>query len=142
MAQAEPTAKLYTPTLLALSVELANFPYDPNAQLQGRASSRTCGSEVVLSASTTEFGQLGMQVTACAVGQAAAALFAAHVTADGAARDVATLTIQLEAIQSWLETDASAPDIARIELIEPARGYPARHAAILLPWRAALDALA
>jgi len=138
MAEAEPAAKLYTPTLLALSVELAEFPHDPNAAIQGRASSRTCGSEVVLSASNEQLGQLGLRVAACAVGQAAAALFAACATG----QDRVSLTAQLEALENWLTRQGDAPDIPRIELIEPARDYPARHAAIVLPWRAALDALA
>ena len=138
MAEAEPAAKLYTPTLLALSVELADFPHDPNAAVQGRASSRTCGSEVVLSASNEQLGQLGLHVAVCAVGQAAAALFAACA----AGQNKAALVAQLEALERWLAKQGDAPNIPRIELIEPARDYTARHAAIALPWRAALDALA
>ncbi|WP_299192596.1 iron-sulfur cluster assembly scaffold protein [uncultured Erythrobacter sp.] len=138
MSQADSAAKLYTPNLLALSVELAAFPHDPNAAFQGRASSRTCGSEVLLSASNAQLGQLGLQVAACAVGQAAAALFA--VAAPG--KDAASLEAQMQSLEQWLAGEGEAPDLARIHLIEPARAYPARHAAILLPWRAALDALA
>lgn len=138
MSQADPAAKLYTPNLLALSVELAAFPHDPNAAFQGRASSRTCGSEVVLSASNAQLGQLGMQVAACAVGQAAAALFAAA----GPGQDAGSLEVQMKTLEQWLTGNGKVPDFPRIHLIEPARAYPARHAAILLPWRAALDALA
>ena len=137
-ASQDRSTKLYTPTLLALSVELAAYPHDPNAALQGRAKSRTCGSEIVLSASNSELGQLGLQVTACAVGQASAALFAANASNQTATK----LEQELDEMTRWLSGEGAAPDLPRIGLLEPARDYPGRHEAILLPWRAAFDALA
>ncbi|QYU66279.1 hypothetical protein J4558_14920 [Leptolyngbya sp. 15MV] len=44
-------------------------------------------------------------------------------------------------IALWLSGAGPRPDWPGLELLEPARAYPARHAAILLPWKAALAAL-
>lgn len=133
---ADASAKLYSPALLALATELANHPIDDAAPLQGRAKSRTCGSEVALSADVG-FSSLGLLVSACAVGQASAAIFAS--SALGLDRE--GIEARLDQLERWLAGEAGQPDIARIEMIEPARGFAGRHAAILLPWRAALDAL-
>ncbi|GMN01468.1 iron-sulfur cluster assembly scaffold protein [Erythrobacter sp. MTPC3] len=133
-------AKLYSPSLLALSIELAEFPHDHGQPLQGYAKSRTCGSEVTVSCDTSDNGglrHLGMLVKACAVGQGSAAIMASY--APGRTR--ADIIAQLEAIEAWLTTDAPPPSLDRWELVEPARAYPARHEAILIPWRAAVDAL-
>ncbi len=46
-----------------------------------------------------------------------------------------------QALAAWLTNDGAMPDWPGIALLEPARGYPARHGAILLAWDAALDAL-
>lgn len=134
------SSKLYTPDLLALSVELAQYPLDESAPLQGSARSKTCGSEVLMSAHPQEpnaMRQVGMQVTACAVGQASAAIFAAEVP--GLSRDQIAAT--QTALEQWLHGDNSSDILPRLERLEAARAFPARHGAILLPWRAALDAL-
>jgi hypothetical protein len=71
--------KLYTPDLLSLAVSLAEFPLDPAATMHGAARSATCGSTVSVGYGIDPDGRLegiGMRVSACAVGQAAAALFA------------------------------------------------------------------
>ena len=138
--KANGAARLYTPTLLALAVELAAFPRDPAQALQGRSKSRTCGSEVLLSGALSADGaikQIGMEVSACAVGQASAAIFAA--AAPG--MDAAAINAKLEAMGDWLRGDAPHSILPRLELLEAARAYPARHEAILLPWRAAAAAL-
>lgn len=133
-------AKLYSPSLLALSIELAGVPHDGGQPLQGHAKSRTCGSEVSVSCDIDESGglrHLGMLVKACAVGQASAAIMAAYAPGKTAKE----IGAKLDAIQAWLTTDAPPPAIDRWQLLEPARAYPARHEAILIPWRAAADAL-
>ncbi len=129
-------APLYSPQLLALAVELADYPFDPAAPFTGEARSRSCGSTVLLS-SGDEMRSLGLRVTACAVGQASAAIFARHC--EGA--DAGTLADTLDALEGWLASKAPMPDWPDMHLIAPARDYPGRHGAILLPWKAALDAL-
>jgi hypothetical protein len=47
----------------------------------------------------------------------------------------------LAALTAWLAGSAGLPEWPGIEAIVPARDYPARHGAIMLPWTAACDAL-
>ena len=45
------------------------------------------------------------------------------------------------AIRAWLADGAPRPAWPGLELLEPARAYPARHGAILLAWQAATELL-
>ena len=139
-APARGGAALYTPEILALAVELADYPWTGGLQRFGQASSRICGSKVAVALSTDVDGsisQIGARVSACAIGQAAAALFlrASH------GRDHDDLAAALEAMECWLAGEGELPSWPGIERLASARLYSARHAAILLPWKAALAAL-
>lgn len=130
---------LYTPELLALAVSLADVPLGEDLPLRGEAVSRTCGSTLAIGVRCDEAGRIervGMQVSACAVGQAAAAIFAAG--ARGASAD--EIAAAESAISDWLG-GGDTPAWPAIEKIAGARPHPARHGAILLPWRAARAAL-
>lgn len=133
-------ARLYTPELLGLAVDLAKWPRLEDAGLRGEARSPTCGSTLAIDLMLGEGGRierLGMAVRACAVGQASAAIFAR--AAEGrTAGDIADALSHLEA---WLTGEGPLPNWPGLAPIEPARAYPARHGAILLPWRAAIAAL-
>ena len=131
-----PGGALYSPALLALAVELASYPFDPAALLIGEAHSRSCGSTIRIS-SDEGFENLGLKVTACAVGQASAAIFARHVRGN----DGAEIQTALAEIIDWLAGEGDTPTWPDIAMLEGAREYPGRHGAILLPWRAAIDAL-
>ncbi|WP_229658465.1 hypothetical protein [Tsuneonella deserti] len=78
-----------------------------------------------------------MRVTACAVGQAAAALFLDAV----GGRDRRAIELSRDAIAEWLSGEGERPEWPGLENIEAARAYPARHGAVLLAWNAALAAL-
>ncbi len=135
---AAPMAALYSPHLLSLAVELANYPFDKDKPAIGHARSRTCGSTISLSGGSPErIDDLGMRVAACAVGQAAAAVFAQ--SAQG--RDAADIGHTLDELRGWIAGSGPAPDWPGIAALEPALPHAGRHEAILLPWRAALDAL-
>lgn len=72
-------AKLYSPEVLALATGLADYPLDPSLPLTGEARSRTCGSAIRLGLALDDAGRIariGMQVSACAIGQASAMLLA------------------------------------------------------------------
>ena len=132
--------RLYTPDLLAAAVELANYPPIENGALRGTARSATCGSTVEMDLACNPDGRiadLGMRVHACAVGQGAATLFARHASG----RSLKNIADAERALRAWLENDALAPDWPGLALIAPAREYRGRHGAMLLPWKAALDAL-
>lgn len=131
---------LYTPELLGLAVELAAHPLREDLPRRGEAHSRICGSRVIVTLDADEAGRIaaiGARVTACAIGQAAAALFLR--SAEG--RDANEIAAALEALEAWLAGEGEPPGWPGIAQIETARPYTARHPAILLPWKAALEAL-
>lgn len=133
-------ARLYTPELLGLAVELAGYPPLQDPSLHGEARSVTCGSTLAMDLGLDADGRvdrLGMRVRGCAVGQAAAAIFARHAIG----RRPSDLRATIPPLEQWLAGGGMLPDWPDLSLIEPARAYPARHGAILLPWRAALAAL-
>lgn len=134
------STKLYTPRLLGLAAELAEYPYSENLPLQSEARSKTCGSSIALSAETDGAGNLikiGMQVTACAVGQSSAAIMGRSAKGQNAA-DVAGVYRDIEA---WLAGRSQMPDWPGMVWLEPALAHPGRHGALLLPWKALYEAL-
>ena len=137
---AAPRTTLYSPQMLALAVELADVPLDPRAPYSGDVRSRTCGSTLAIGCTIDNDGaisNIGMKVSACAVGQAAAAIFAS----DAVGRNFADLKAAERSIAAWLSSGGELPDWPRLGMLEPALPHKGRHEAILLPWRAALDAL-
>ena len=80
---------------------------------------------------------MAVAVRACAVGQAAAAIFARAAPGRGGDEIGATHAALLE----WLAGTGPLPDWPGLAAIAPAREFPARHGAIMLPWTAARDAL-
>lgn len=133
-------AKLYTPGVLALAVNLADCPLLPNHNHQADARSPTCGSTITVGIDCDHGGvikSVGLSVSACAIGQASAAIMAKN----GTGRDLAWLQSRYAEIENWLTSATTIPDIPSFDLLDKAKHYPARHAAILLPWRAAIAAL-
>jgi NifU-like protein involved in Fe-S cluster formation len=128
------SASLYNREILALAVGLADYPRLDAPDWTGELRAPLCGSRVTLDLAFEEGGcirAVGLKVEACALGQAAATLFARAAvgcsgeTVESAHRDMA----------AWLggKTDLP-PTWPGIAVITPARDYPARHAAILLPF--------
>lgn len=133
-------SRLYTPEILALAVALADYPLDLDTGHVGEARSPTCGSTLELNLALdadARIDRLGMRVSACAIGQAAAALFARGAQGQTHERIAAARS----QIKAWLSGDNARPDWPGFAVLEPARAYPGRHGAILLPWTAALAAL-
>jgi NifU-like protein involved in Fe-S cluster formation len=132
--------KLYSPELLGLATGLANFPLSDDLPLTAEARSRSCGSVIALGLALNEAGQIariGMQVSACAIGQASAALLAQSA----AGRASAIINAAGEALERWLAGEGALPDWPGIAALAPARDHPGRHGALLLPWTAARMAL-
>lgn len=135
-----PAAALYTSEILALAVELAGYPMTEGIGYNGEAASRVCGSKIAVALSVNldgSIGEIGARVSACAVGQAAAALFLRSARG----RKAGDLVDVLKTLEDWLGGGETAPDWPDIAKLAPVRAHPARHAAILLPWKAALAAL-
>jgi NifU-like protein involved in Fe-S cluster formation len=132
--------RLYTPELLGLAVELSDIPLRDDLPLRGAAKSRSCGSTLDIALAVGDDGRLtgiGMRVRACAVGQAAAAIFAR--SAIGSTAD--EIAAAGDAIAGWLADGGELPGWPGLDMLAAARDYPGRHGAIMLPWNAARDAL-
>lgn len=133
-------SRLYTPELLALTVELAAWPPIDGAPRHGHARSVACGSTVDMDLDTDISGRvttIGLRVKACAVGQAAATIFARHAKG----RNLRDISLAHDRIEGWLDGEAPIADWPDLAAIAAAKEYPGRHGAILLPWKAAIQAL-
>ena len=133
-------AALYTPTVLALATSLANWPWNEALALQGSTRSKSCGSILTLGLGTDaggNIGRIGIKAQACAIGQAAAAIFAEAA----AGRSGEEIAYAEREIRAWLAGEAALPSWPGMAVLAPAQGYPARHGAILLAWQAARELL-
>lgn len=132
--------KLYSPTLLALSASLSDYALKGTFDATADARSRTCGSTITIGLNTASGGlitAIGMQVSACAVGQSSAALLAQGVRGKSA-KEVAEA---YEQVSDWLAGHGDLPDWPGFEALIPALPHTGRHEALLLPWKAAVTAL-
>ena len=132
-------APLYNKDILRLAASIPHHQRlaDPQASVEKR--SPTCGSRVTADVRMADgrLAELGLDVKACALGQASASLMAAQAIgltaaelADARDRLTAYLTGESEALDLW-------PGLA---VLAPARGYPARHASIRLGFEAIAEA--
>jgi NifU-like protein involved in Fe-S cluster formation len=131
---------LYTPEVLAAAVALADYPLDPALPLVGEARSRSCGSTLTVHLAIGHGGEVtavGCAARACAVGQAAAAVFLRSAVG----RDHESIAADRAGLAQWLGGESPLPDWPGLDLLAPARRFTARHGAILLAWDAALAAL-
>jgi NifU-like protein involved in Fe-S cluster formation len=135
---------LYTRDILRLASAIPHLGLldDPDGAADLR--SPTCGSRVVVTVRLDGQGrvlELGQKVTACAFGQASAALMAAHAIGQSKQQ----LGTAVEAIEDWLRHRVQASPLDTpwpgFEILDPARSWAGRHGAILLPFRALLAAI-
>lgn len=133
-------AKLYSPELLALATGLADYPLDPALPLRADARARICGSTITIGFALGDDGRIervGMQVSACAIGQASAALLARGCRA----ADQEHIARIADDLARWLANEGDLPRWPGLAALGPARTHPGRHDALLLPWKAACMAL-
>jgi NifU-like protein involved in Fe-S cluster formation len=134
------SSKLYTPELLALATGLAEFPLSDDLPLRAEERSRTCGSVISLGLALDDHGlvcAVGLKMSACAIGQASAAVMAQGIRGD----IPGTAVLTAEALERWLAGEGELPPWPGIAALAPARDHPGRHGALLLPWKAACSAL-
>ena len=135
------TASLYTTEILRLAASL-NEPRVLERE-DGRAELRspTCGSRIAVTVQLDADRRIlavSQEVSACAFGQASAALVEHHAL--GRSHD--EVADSLVALSRWLA--AECDDAGRWpgrDVLEPARPRNGRHGAILLPFRALLAAM-
>jgi len=131
---------LYNRDILALAVGSVDFPPRDAARHRVSARAPLCGSAIILDLDTDGDGRvtgIGMHVEACALGQASATLLARHAPG----RSLTDIRAARDAIAGWFAGEGDLPDWPGFDLLAPARDYPARHGAILLPFDAAVAAL-
>ena len=135
-------APLYNREILRLA---ASLPFEgrlAGAMASVEKRSAVCGSRVAVDVDLDAAGRvanLGIEVRACALGQASAALMAAHA----AGRSAEELAAVRDALAAWRAGEReAAPGWPGIALLAPARAHSGRHAAIRLAFEAAAEAAA
>lgn len=135
-------APLYNRDILRLAAQIPHLERidGPHARVERRSA--VCGSRVAVEVRLDQRGriaELGQEVSACALGQASAALMGAHAVG----RDAAELARGREQLAAFLSGGADYPGAwPGVEALMVAQAYPARHPSILLPFEAVAEAAA
>lgn len=133
-------APLYTTEILRLAARLPEPTTLERVDGSAERRSPTCGSTVRTEVQIVDgtVVALSQSVQACAFGQAAAAILSADIES----RDRDDVAAALAELTAWLAGERSDPGRwAGLEALAAARSRPARHGAILLPFRALLAAM-
>ncbi|HEX8389685.1 MAG TPA: iron-sulfur cluster assembly scaffold protein [Sphingomonas sp.] len=133
------TPPLYGTDILRLA---ASIPHqgrlaDPMGSSERR--SPVCGSRITIDLDLDEDGRVraaGLDVRACALGQASASLLASEVVG----RRPEEIAAARDALARWLAEGGDAPDWPGLAVFEAARPHTARHPSILLAFDAATEA--
>ena len=139
------TATLYNTAILRLAAAVPLAGRLDNPQASVTRVSPVCGSKVTadldvdLSGAGGRVVRFAHDVRACALGQASAALLAAHVVG----KTPGDLAAARDALAAYLKGTAATPgDWPGLDVFDLARPHKARHGSILLAFEAAADAAA
>ena len=135
------SAPLYNTEILRLAAGIPHHARLPDPQGTAERRSPVCGSRVTVDVNLGPDGrvaEVGLLVRACALGQASASLFAAHVLG----RTPDELAVERDAVTAWLAREGERPGWPGLDMLAPALDYPARHASIRLAFEAAAAAAA
>jgi NifU-like protein involved in Fe-S cluster formation len=132
---------LYHSRVLELAADISHVGRLAHPMGSSTKVSRVCGSVVTvdLNLKDGKISELGMEVEACALGQAAAAVLAAH----GVGASVAEVVAARDGLRAMIKDGAPPPEGRFWELrhLEGVRDYPPRHASTMLAFEAAVAAL-
>ena len=134
-------APLYSLDILRLAAASADTPRIGNSMHSAERRSTLCGSRVSVELVTDDASRVshyGHEVRACALGQASATILARGIISRRRADLVEVRNTLAAFLAGGSDTLPKWPDI---EVLARARPYAARHAAILLAFDAAVDAL-
>lgn len=81
-----------------------------------------------------EVAELGLEVKACALGQAAATLLARH----GMGLDYSAMRAARDQIWAWLKSEGDTPTWPEFDALLGVKDFPARHGAVILPFDVAV----
>ncbi|MEO9635784.1 MAG: iron-sulfur cluster assembly scaffold protein [Parasphingorhabdus sp.] len=136
------SAALYTRDILRLAVSIPHQQRLEKPDGSAELRSRTCGSVVaadVIVSDNGEIAELGMIISACALGQASAAILGAEAIG----RTQSDIVKAQSGLHAFFDKRADSPgDWQNMDKLEAAREHKGRHAAILLPYDALVAALA
>ena len=132
----------YSNTVLEFAADIPHIGRLSDPDATAHKVSRICGSELTLDIKVDEAGaviDLGLDLQACALGQASASVFARHAVGATLA-DVASGRDQLKAM---LQEGGRAPQgrFADLAALQPASSFRQRHGSILLAFEAGIEAL-
>jgi NifU-like protein involved in Fe-S cluster formation len=131
---------LYNSEILKLATSTANFTRLPKPHASVEKRSPVCGSRVTVDVRLDPLGHidaLGLEVRACALGQASAALMAANAFG----RSADELDSARDALAAFLAATSTDPGIwPGLQIFAPAVPHRARHASILLAFDAVAEA--
>lgn len=132
---------LYTRAILGLAAATADFPRLSAPDVEVRMRTPQCGSHIILGITVGDddrISAVGMDIYACAVGQAAATLFARHAVG----RSLGDVEAAGESLARWLSgLYPMPPHWPGIDELTPALDSQPRHAAVMLAFNAAVRAL-
>lgn len=133
-------APLYNAELLRLAT--SNPHEERLSDPMGTAERRSpiCGSRIAIDVDLDPAGRvvaIGMQVSACAYGQASATLLARHAVG----RSQEELVAARDAVTRWLAGEGAMPDWPGLEALAAVIPHSARHGAVRLPFEAVADAM-
>jgi NifU-like protein involved in Fe-S cluster formation len=133
------SAPLYNKDILRLAANIPHHQRLPDAQASVEKRSPTCGSRVTADARMADgrLADMGLEVRACALGQASAALMAAQAIGMSAEE----LADARDKLTAYLSGESDDLDFwPGLSVLAPARDYPARHASIRLGFEAIAEA--
>ena len=136
------SAPLYNSRILRLAASIPHLGRLPSPAGSAERRSPICGSRVTVDVTVDADGRiaaLGLDVRACALGQASAALMGEHAIG----RSLDEIAVARAALADFLNGTRPDPgDWPGLEIFEPARPHSARHPSIRLSFEAAEAALA
>lgn len=133
------SAPLYNKDILRLAASIPHHQRLPDPQASVEKRSPVCGSRVTVDVQMADgrLADMGLDVKACALGQASAALMAGQAIGMSAAE----LADARDRLTAYLAGESDDLDFwPGLAVLAPARGYPARHASIRLGFEAMAEA--
>lgn len=140
MSSSEPISQLYSRKILGFASDIPHLGRLEAPDASGHALSRLCGSEVQVDICVEDgvISDFAQEVKACALGQTAASVVGRNII--GASRD--EISVARQALTIMLKENGPPPTgrFADLSVLEAVRDYSARHASVMLPLDAVLEA--
>lgn len=132
---------LYSAKILTLVANMPRSGRLPAPDASAEKIAKLCGSKITVDVAVAD-GKVvdyAQDVSACALGQAAAAILGENVI--GA--DLSEIELARDSLVAMLKSNGSPPAgrFAELAVLEPVKDYPARHASTLLAFEATVEAV-